>query len=543
MIDRPPRTRWIALGVALTCLTLLVLALADRDGRAEAGPHQRPTAARANGGRRSHRATPATRGTVHVGRPATAAPPPATVGVVWPTAVRSIPVPKAFLGLSTEYWTLPIWASHRALLDRALALIHVPGDTKQVLRIGGDSADHTFWDTGHRRLPHWAFAVGPAWVKFAAELVRRERLHLILDLNLITGSSPKAAEWARVAERDLPRRSIVGFEIGNEPDIYDRWVWLQILGQRSPAGAVLLPRHISPAMYLADFRSYAHALVHVAPQIPLVGPALANPQTNLNWLAGLITGAHAGLGLVSAHRYPYSACGRRTARSYPSIAKVLSDTASVGVAQSVAPSVRLAERSGLPFRLTELNSVTCGGVGGISDSFATALWAPDTLFALMNAGVDGANVHVRAYAVNAAFALTSAGFHARPLMYGLILFRRTIGPGARLVPLGVRAPQGSHLKAWGVQLRSGRLHVLLINKGSRSVRVRLLLPAVEPATVQRLIAPSASAQEGMTLGGRRLGAAGQWVGRSLATTIAPADGRYTVDVPAASAALLAVKPA
>jgi hypothetical protein len=31
----------------------------------------------------------------------------------------------------------------------------------------------------------------------------------------------------------------------------------------------------------------------------------------------------------------------------------------------------------------------------VSDTFATALWAPDALFELLRAGIDGVNVHVR----------------------------------------------------------------------------------------------------------------------------------------------------
>ena len=50
--------------------------------------------------------------------------------------------------------------------------------------------------------------------------------HVILDLNLITDRPAIAMDWARAAEAELPRGSIVGFEIGNEPDIYSRWFWL-----------------------------------------------------------------------------------------------------------------------------------------------------------------------------------------------------------------------------------------------------------------------------------------------------------------------------
>lgn len=121
------------------------------------------------------------------------------------------------------------------------------------------------------------------------------------------------------------------------------------------------------------------------------------------------------------------------------------------MARALTPAVRLAHRAGLPFRLTELNSVTCGGVEGVSDTFATALWAPDTLFELLRAGVDGVNVHVRPYTINAAFAVTPRGLRARPLLYGLILFARTLGPGAQLLDARLTANHPEHVKVWAVR--------------------------------------------------------------------------------------------
>ena len=103
------------------------------------------------------------------------------------------------------------------------------------------------------------------------------------------------------------------------------------------------------------------------------------------------------------------------------------------MAQSVAPLVRLARSAGLPVRLTEINSVTCGGLAGVSDTFATALWAPDALFELAQAGVQAVNLHARVYTYNEPFTFDSHGLLARPLLYGLILFVRTLGPGARLL--------------------------------------------------------------------------------------------------------------
>jgi hypothetical protein len=464
-----------------------------------------------------------------------------------PTAVVSIPgqgqaqaVPRSFLGLSTEYWTLPFYQGHLPLLERVLSLLHVSDGGPMILRIGGDSADHTFWVAKVQSMPRWAFRIGPSWLRLPGILAARDHVRLLLDLNLITGSSPGAARWAQAANRYLPRRSIIGFEIGNEPDIYSRWQWLAQLGRGREAAA--LPRRLSAGTYLNDFRSYARALARVAPHVPLVAPALANPAVDVGWLGGLIAGAHPGLGLVSVHRYPYSACVRRRSASYPSIQRVLSDNATVGLARSVAPAIRLAQHAHLPIRLTELNSVTCGGLRGVSDTFATALWAPDALFQLVKAGVDGANIHVRAFTANAAFVITRRGLLARPLLYGMILFARSLGPGARLVPARLSSSHRSlHLKVWAVRVGTNAWHVLLISKGAQGTRVELRLPAVGPASVQRLQAPMVSARAGMTLAGQDLDPAASWRGRFASQTVARQRGGYSVTVPRFSAALVTVR--
>ena len=70
----------------------------------------------------------------------------------------------------------------------------------------------------------------------------------------------------------------------------------------------------------------------------------------------------------------------------------------------------------------------------------------------------------------------------RPLLYGLLLFARTLGTDPeRLVPTQIAASPLLHLKAWAVRDRGNRLHVLLIDKGTRAVTVTLRIPAGAPA--------------------------------------------------------------
>ncbi len=110
----------------------------------------------------------------------------------------------------------------RRCSSRVLALLQVQGDGPLVLRIGGDSADHSFWKPRWKRKPGWAFALTPAYLSRLRALVKRDRVKLIVDLNLVTDTPLTAAAWARAAETSLPRGSIVGFEVGNEPDLYSR---------------------------------------------------------------------------------------------------------------------------------------------------------------------------------------------------------------------------------------------------------------------------------------------------------------------------------
>jgi hypothetical protein len=505
----PAGRRWPLQAVAavalITSLTFAGFAVSNQVGRADSDPP---------------RAVPAT--------------------VTLRPGVAPASVPRGFFGLSTEYWTLPVYAPHLTAFGRVLGLLHVRGSGPFVLRIGGDSADHTFWTTGARRLPAWAVRLTPGWTNVARRLVRRLGLRLILDLNLITDTPAAAARWARAAARRLPRGSIAGFEVGNEPDIYSHTFWAAMTAGKM-IGGQRLPLALTPAAYVADFRAYASALAGVSPRVRLIGPALAAPRTHWRWISTLLASRPPNLGTLSVHRYPYTACARDPRSSvFPTVARLLSQAASTGMAASLVPALAAAHRAGLPLRLTELNSVTCGGRRGVSNTFATALWAPDALFALLRRGVTGVNLHLRANAINAPFTFGRRGLSARPLVYGLLLFAHTLGPEARLIAVGAHAPRASHLVVWAVRT-GGSWHVLLIDKGSRRDRVTLALPGLGPAAVQRLLAPSPRAQSGVTLGGQWLDRRGRWQGRASHEVVSRSRRGYVLTLPRYSAALVSAR--
>ncbi len=487
------------------------------------------------GGTHSH-TTVAASGTVLDDVPATG--PPAFASVrVHSHAARQIP--SSFFGLSTEYWTLPQDEPHVALYRRVLSLLHVRGDGRFILRIGGDSASHTFYDPTGLVLSRWAFEVTPTFIDQTANIVRRMNLRVILDLNLITGSAPLAASWAKAAEGSFPRHSIIGFEIGNEPDLYDKAFWLYTTGGEQFSGSAL-PADITAEDYAADYNLYARELGKTVPHVPLYAPALANPVADIRWIATLLGGPHPGLGVISGHRYPYSGCSLRGSPQFPTIGRILSVNASTTMAEKLRPVVRLAASARLPFRLTEINSITCGGLAGVSNTFATGLWFPDAIFEVMRTGAIGANLHERENAINDPFAFDANGLVVHPLLYGMILYARTMGPHARLVPVNVHTTAAPFFKVWAVASGRSTLRVLLINKGASPVTTRLALAATRLANVERLIATSPAAEAGVTLDGQQLDADGRWVGTRTNERLARGRDGYDIRVPGYSAALVSV---
>jgi Glycosyl hydrolase family 79 C-terminal beta domain len=487
-----------------------------------------------------------------LGRPALGAN---RADVTVPVQASTSPIPRAFLGLSTEYATLPLVEQDTGLYERVLSALHVLGDGRFVLRIGGDSADHAIFDPSADRLPPWAFPVTPALVARTVGIIKNLRLRVILDLNTISTTPRVTGAWVRAALRatNLPAGSLAAFEIGNEPDIYNRNTWEGDLLAANPPSTlkqatlspVRLPKRITAASYSRTYEAFARALASAAPDVPLVAPALAVERRHLSWISTLLHRPHARLHVISAHVYPYSACARPGQPLYPTVQKLLSENATVGMAKTIGPAVSLAHKAGLSLRLTEINSVTCGGVKGVSNTFATALWAPDALFELMRAGVEGVNLHARVESINDPFFFTPQGLQTHPLLYGLILFKNMLGAHARLVPVRLRSSRSLHLKVWAVREGEGSntlntLKVLLINKGRRSALINLHLPTSSRASVQRLLAPSASSTSNVTLAGQRLDNQAEWQGKAQLETISPTSRGYVVRVRGESAALLTV---
>src|SRR2546421_1980431 len=106
-------------------------------------------------------------------------------------------IPSSFFGLSIEYRELPAFEAEGRLFDRVISLVRPQSGRRMVLRLGGKSADHYYWEQTPLDKSARGFVLDREWVGALASLVRRDHLRAMLDLNLAVHSPTLAASFAR----------------------------------------------------------------------------------------------------------------------------------------------------------------------------------------------------------------------------------------------------------------------------------------------------------------------------------------------------------
>ncbi len=425
-----------------------------------------------------------------------------------------------------------------------------PGQTP-IVRIGGDSTDWAWWPVpGVKRPPGIHIDLSSSWVQSARALAQSSGARLIVGINLEADNPEITTFEARRLLAGIGRPSIEALEIGNEPQLYPILPWYHTAKGSPEFGR-------PPTYDLADYQQEFTKVAAALPRVPLAGPSIGH-----SWLSQLkpFIATAPGLSLVTFHAYAidrYGAafrgrnCSTPTSDpAHPSIATLLNPFASVGLERGLAPDIALAHQRGIDFRIDEMNAITCAGTPGVSDTFASALWALNTLYAMASAGVDGVNIHTWRGSAGKLFGFSRTGGQwtgsVRPEYYGLLMFARAVPAGSQLLTTIQTAENA--VQAWASVGPDHETRVVLINDSltsSRSVLVRIPADRAPsgPAQLQFLEAPSAAATSGVTLAGQTFGpqtSTGTLPGTPETESVPPAGGGYAVDLPASSAALLTI---
>jgi hypothetical protein len=418
-----------------------------------------------------------------------------------------------------------------------------------ILRIGGNTSEFTHWagngtkatDTSEGESLRerdktnpvaYSLAVGPdtghkapAPVNITPQAIRNLRdfidacgWKLIYGLNMGTGTPEDAASEASYV-MDAIGSKLIAFQLCNEPDLFYR------NGIRKS--------DYDYKQFAAEWLRFYQAIRERVPNAPFAGPDTAY---NNEWLVPFARQFKHEAAFLSQHYY---AEGPPTDPSM-TIERLLKPNPKLqaefeGMKQTV-------QEAGLPFRLAETNSCYQGGKPGVSDTFASALWAADLMYQLASEGGMGINFHGGGYGWYTPIAGTREdGFLARPIYFGMLLFAQA-GSGQMVERKLDGIEQAPLLTAYGLRADDGTTKVVAFNKNADR-GVRLTIDAgglVQRTTALRLHAPRIDDTTDTTFGGSVVGASGEW-SAAREEQLTPENGTAKILLPPASAALITLR--
>lgn len=425
-------------------------------------------------------------------------------------------LPADYMGLSFESSAVATPGLLSADNRTYVQLVRTLG-AQGVIRVGGNVSDYSSYDANGtaKNLPKNTVLTAES-LRQLKSFLDATGWRLIWGLNLGTGRLDNMVEEAR-AVADAAGDRLIAFEVGNEPDLFVH------AGHRKG--------NYDYAAWHAEFRRYKSAIRAVLPRAPFAGPDIA--MHSLDWMQSLAKDEAGDLALLTAHHY---ITGQENPAS--TVPFMLAEEKKYQPVLSKFQAISKDAR--IPWRMCETSSFSGGGKAGVSDTFASALWALDYLFVL--AGYDCVGVNLQT-GINHLGVLSKytpinddrAGHYtAAPEYYGLLAFAQA-GKGEQLAV---------NLDAGGVNLtayatRSGAaVRLMVINKDMRrDAAVSISGAAAKQAQAMRLSAPSLTATTGITLGGAAVEANGKWTG-GKSDPVKFSGGRAMLDVPSGSAALV-----
>src|SRR5579875_710199 len=282
-------------------------------------------------------------------------------------------VAQGFVGLATEYWNIEFEAGTDpskpdTAFEQAARNLSPDGDLS--LRIGGDSTDWTWFPIPGMKQPPWVrWVMTPTWAAVTNRLVSDLQAHLIVGLNMEADDLKVIDAELHEIQTGVGASTPITYELGNEPELYSHFPFYHTANGAAVLGR---PKTYSLANMTAEWDHLANALPHIR----LAGPGYAGPSA-LPYVGQFLSSTHR-LSLLTLHTYPLK--GKRcTGRGSLQESELFGSSSLQGLASQVAAWTSLARHHGRKVRIDEMNSVTCGGATGLSNTFGPALWALNIL--------------------------------------------------------------------------------------------------------------------------------------------------------------------
>ncbi|MGD1056731.1 MAG: hypothetical protein ABR992_04880 [Solirubrobacteraceae bacterium] len=350
-------------------------------------------------------------------------PPPPQVTLTPTTGSGGVPVTLPPVGLSLEY---PIMAQ-----DLGAGACPPPALVSELQQLGspplalaGDSQDETA-PSGVLANPSQSWEAAtlytlPAtfWSQLHC-LLNTAKDPLTVGLNARTGQISWAAQM--VAGAQSAATNGLDFSLGNEPDLY----YLPNYAELDK------PQANEETAAVNTYLQIAEQLKPALGEAPVIGPELARPAHWQHELPRVISQLHEQI--VGVHLYPLTSCATPKAVTIPGL---LSSEAAE-TPRSLAWVVADAGAANAQAIISEANSASCGGVAGVSDSPAAAVWAVRFVLSALKTGFKEVRFHFSGGPYDP-FVVDGETVLNRPLESALAALQQWLPIGSSLRSLTVR---------------------------------------------------------------------------------------------------------
>lgn len=352
-----------------------------------------------------------------------------------------------------------------------------------VIRFGGNTGDTVYQQPNQQQFDA------------LARLTAATRWSVLYSEDLVHFNAGQVTASARQVGSTVGGAHLFGFACGNEPDLY-------VADHIKPAG-------YTTEDYLNQVNQCYAAIRNGDEGAPLAGPDLAYLTPFLSAFAARDAGTVRAL---SAHYYPLG-CPKTSVPPATAAATLLSAALANSEAKRFSGYLAAGKAAKAPLRITETNSACHGGAPGVSNAYASTLWAVDYLLTGARQGVAGMNFHgglnplCGGYTVLCQTAKDT--YRPQPLYYGM-LFTRLLGDG-RFLPASVATSSKSdHVAAFALKPASpGPVKVMVENMGSRATITALKVSGYSGhASALQLSGGSPLATSGVKIQGAQVAANG-----------------------------------
>lgn len=427
-------------------------------------------------------------------------------------------IPQLFEGLSYE--TALLTENPNYLNENNTVLIQLIKNLgKGVLRIGGNSSDEIEWggddpgtDTLKRKLMK-------ADIDRLAAFAKAIRWPVLFGLNLANNNAAQAADEAAYVHSAI-QNNLYAFQLGNEPDVF-------CLGPR--------PRTYKYPDYQRDWDKYHAVIKNMVPGAKFAGPDI-DPFNN-RWFSEFAKNEYRKVNLLDAHYYNYGPA------SNPSINinNVLTPNKYMGL--FLQGMDKIASAHSLPFRVSEANSIWGQGKPGVSNTFASALWALDFMWSVAENNGQGVNFHGGGIRfVYTPINIENGVITARPVYYAMLAFKYG-AIGGKIIPAQiVNRDESNNYSVHACVNADNSTSLTLINKEIKknfSFTVQLSKTA-SIIKIARLSAPSISAMSEVTFAGSSPNDDGTFT-PAITEQYRTDQKNIVVNVPAGSAAVVVIR--